>query len=122
PKNSAISIPAAIGSRKQGGDMNTFDQNRRRVLASGAAMLATALLPTHVFAQNDKEFRIGALNPITGAGGFYGAGMQKTILMVAEDINKEGGAAGRMLRVFAEDCQSSPDAAALAVKKLISVN
>lgn len=102
--------------------MENFDQTRRRVLASGAALLAGALLPAHAFAENKKEFRIGALNPITGAGGFYGPGMQKTILMVAQDVNAAGGAAGRMLRVFAEDCQTSPEAAALAVRKLVSVN
>lgn len=102
--------------------MENFDHTRRRVLAAGAAALAGALLPVHAFSQDAKEFRIGALNPITGAGGLYGTGMQKTILMMADDINAAGGAAGRMLRVFAEDCQSMPDAAALAVKKLISIN
>ncbi|OZA91581.1 MAG: amino acid ABC transporter substrate-binding protein, partial [Azorhizobium sp. 39-67-5] len=67
-------------------------------------------------------FRIGALNPITGAGAPYGTGMQKMILAAAEMVNAAGGAAGRKLEVSAEDTQTQPQAAVLAAKKLIEVN
>ncbi|MFM7570979.1 MAG: ABC transporter substrate-binding protein, partial [Betaproteobacteria bacterium] len=55
------------------------------------------------------SFRIGALNPITGAGSPYGPGMQRAILMAAEEVNAAGGAGGRRLEVFAEDTQTKPD-------------
>ena len=53
---------------------------RRILLASGAGLLAA---PRLVRAQAET-FRIGALNPVTGAGSPYGGGMQKTILAAVE--------------------------------------
>ncbi len=70
----------------------------------------------------EEVFRIGALNPVSGAGGPYGGGMQKMILAAAAEVNAAGGAGGRRLEVVAEDTQTSPDAAVLAAKKLIEVN
>ena len=96
---------------------------RRQLLAgTGAGGLALSLgrnLPA--FAASDT-FRIGALNPVSGAGGPYGSGMQKMIIAAAAEVNAAGGAGGRKLEVFAEDTQTTPDAAVLAVKKLIEVN
>lgn len=95
--------------------------NRRQSLiacAAGAALLAAG----PVFAQSAPTFRIGALNPITGAGANYGSGMQKTILFAVEEVNAAGGAAGRKLEVFAEDDQTTPNSAVLAAKKLLEVN
>ena len=65
---------------------------------------------------------MAALNPVTGAGSTYGAGMQKTILFAADEVKKAGGADSRPLEIYAEDTQTSPDAAVLAVRKLIDVN
>ncbi len=65
---------------------------------------------------------VGALNPVSGAGGTYGPGMQKAILMAAEEINAAGGAAGQKISVVAEDTQTSPEAAVNAAKKLVEVN
>jgi len=92
------------------------------LLGAGAGGLALGIgrnLPA--FAAGDT-FRIGALNPVTGAGGPYGPGMQKMIIAAAKEVNAAGGAGGRKLEVFAEDTQTTPDAAVLAVKKLIEVN
>jgi len=95
---------------------------RRQTLASLAALAGSGLMPSLTFAQDTGTFRIGALNPITGAGGPYGTGMQKMIAAAAEVVNAAGGAAGRMFEVFAEDTQTQPQAAVLAAKKLIEVN
>lgn len=65
---------------------------------------------------------VGALNPVSGAGGPYGPGMQKAILFAAEEINAAGGAAGQEIKVVAEDTQTSPEAAVNAAKKLVEVN
>ena len=48
--------------------------------------------------------------------------MQKTILFAAEAIKQAGGVDGRPIQVYAEDTQTAPDAAVLAVRKLIDVN
>lgn len=102
--------------------MDKFNHSRRQIITAGAALLGTAIAPSSVLSQTDNVFRIGALNPITGAGGPYGSGMQKIIIAVAEEINAAGGAGGRRLEVVAEDCQTKPEVAALAVKKLLEVN
>lgn len=94
----------------------------RRTMLAGAAG-ATALLATPGIARAQAEtFRIGALNPVTGAGSPYGGGMQRMILAAAEAVNAAGGVNGRRLEVFAEDSQTQPQAAVLAAKKLIDVN
>ena len=94
--------------------------NRRQFIIGGAVSTLAAALPA--FAQAPASFRIGALNPITGAGANYGAGMQKSIVFAAAEINAAGGAAGRKFEVFAEDDQTTPNAGVLAAKKLIEVN
>lgn len=95
---------------------------RRDLLAPPAAAALAAILPRAVLAQGQGTFRIGALNPITGGGSPYGPGMQKAILLAAEEVNAAGGAGGRKLEVFAEDTQTKPEAAVLAAKKLIDIN
>lgn len=91
---------------------------RRLVLGATAGTLA---VPNVVRAQAET-FRIGALNPITGAGSPYGTGMQRMIQAAVEAINSAGGVNGRRIEVFTEDTQTSPQAAVLAAKKLIEVN
>jgi branched-chain amino acid transport system substrate-binding protein len=92
---------------------------RRQTLAgTGLALLAT----TPAARAQNATYRIGALNPVTGAGGTYGAGMQKTILFAVEEVKRGGGVDGRTLEVLAEDGQTSPDPAVLAARKLIDAN
>jgi branched-chain amino acid transport system substrate-binding protein len=91
---------------------------RRVLLGAGAGLLAA---PNVVRAQAET-FRIGALNPVTGAGSPYGSGMQRMIGAAVEAINAAGGANGRRIEVFSEDTQTTPQAAVLAAKKLIEVN
>lgn len=102
--------------------MDKINIKRRRVIVSGAVLAGTAIVSAPAFSQPAKVFRIGALNPVTGAGSPYGAVMQKMIFAVAAEINAAGGAGGRKLEVIAEDCQTKPEVAALAVKKLLEVN
>ncbi|MCZ8375721.1 MAG: ABC transporter substrate-binding protein [Beijerinckiaceae bacterium] len=95
--------------------------SRRTILQALAAATLTGSLGQRAFAQAES-FRIGALNPITGAGSPYGTGMQKMIVAAVEMVNAAGGAGGRRFEVFAEDTQTTPQAAVLAAKKLIEVN
>lgn len=96
--------------------------SRRELIQSSLSAALASALPGTVFAQAGSVFRIGALNPITGAGSPYGPGMQRAILMAVEEVNAAGGAGGRKLEAVAEDTQTKPDAAVLAAKKLIDVN
>ncbi len=103
--------------------MKTNTMNRRTLLGSAVAgaVLASGALPRIAFAAGSPA-RVGALNPVSGAGGPYGPGMQKAIIAAAAEINAAGGAAGQQIEVIAEDTQTSPDSAVNAVKKLVDVN
>jgi branched-chain amino acid transport system substrate-binding protein len=98
-------------------DVMTANVTRRQAIA-GAGLILLAGTPARA---QSATYRIGALNPVTGAGGTYGAGMQKTILFAINEV-KQTGIDGRTLEVFAEDTQTSPDAAVLAARKLIDAN
>jgi branched-chain amino acid transport system substrate-binding protein len=102
-----------------------MDHSRRHIIRQGTGIALAASLPsafTRALAQGTDTLRIGALNPVTGAGSPYGGGMQKAIIMAAGEVNAAGGVAGRKIEIFAEDSQTSPEAGVLAAKKLIEVN
>ena len=96
------------------------DAHRRNLILAPAAAALAGIAPS-AFAQA-APFRIGALNPVTGAGSPYGPGMQKAILMAVDEINAAGGAGGRKLEAFAEDTQTRPEAAVLADRKSTRLN
>ncbi|OZI79627.1 ABC transporter substrate-binding protein [Bordetella genomosp. 2] len=101
---------------------NLINHKRRRFVSSSAAIGALAMLPWVSRAQQAAPFRVGALNSITGVGGPYGGAMLQAIRIAVDEVNAAGGAAGRPLELYAEDDQTKPDAAVLAVKKLIEIN
>jgi branched-chain amino acid transport system substrate-binding protein len=94
--------------------------NLRSTMLLGSIAMAASLIAAPAISQ--EAYRIGALNPVTGAGNTYGSGMQKSIIAAAAEVNAAGGAAGRKLEVLAEDGQTSAEPAVLAAKKLIEVN
>lgn len=95
-------------------------RTRRQLITTLAAGLAVGAAP--LARAQDNRIRIGALNPVTGAGSPYGTGMQKMIVAAAESVNAAGGVLGRRIEIVAEDSQTNPQAAVLAAKKLIEVN
>ena len=102
--------------------MSDIIRPTRRGAVAGLAAAFAAPSFSAAFAQSGDVFRIGALNPVTGAGSPYGSGMQKMIVAAVEAVNAAGGAGGRKLEVVAGDPQTTPQAAVLAAKKLIEVN
>jgi branched-chain amino acid transport system substrate-binding protein len=87
-----------------------------------AGLAAFAMVVAAVPAWAQDVYRVGALNPVTGAGSTYGSGMQKSIIAAVAEVNAAGGAGGRRFEALAEDTQTSPEPAVLAAKKLIEVN
>lgn len=71
---------------------------------------------------SQAQFKVGALNPLTGVGGPYGPGMLAAIRIAAEEVNAAGGILGQKVEIISEDTQTDPDAAVRAAKKLIEVN
>jgi branched-chain amino acid transport system substrate-binding protein len=95
---------------------------RRDLLKAVATAGVIASAPAIGRAQSKEPIPIGALCPLTGAGGAYGPDMQKAIVTVAERINKSGGIHGRQIQIFPEDSQTNPEAAVRAARKLFDVN
>jgi branched-chain amino acid transport system substrate-binding protein len=87
-----------------------------------AALVGAAMIAAAAPAWAQDVYRVGALNPVTGAGSTYGSGMQKSIYAAVAEVNAAGGAGGRRFEALAEDTQTSPEPAVLAAKKLIEVN
>jgi len=94
--------------------------SRRQFLVTTAAGVGLGIMGRPSWAA--EEIRVGALNPLTGAGSPYGPGMQKAIALAAEQINKAGGPVGMKIRLFTEDTETNPEAGVRAAKKLIEVN
>jgi len=94
--------------------------NRRNLLAVTIAGLVASQFAMPAFAQQES-FKIGSLNPVTGAGSPYGGGMLKAIQLAVAEVNGAGGAGGAKFEVFAEDSQTNPQAAVLGAKKLLDV-
>jgi branched-chain amino acid transport system substrate-binding protein len=95
---------------------------RRQLLKAGAAAGAVLGAPAILRAQSKEPIPIGVLSPLTGAGGSYGADMQRAVTAVVERINKAGGIHGRPIQLFHEDDQTNAEAGVRAARKLIDVN
>ncbi len=93
---------------------------RRRFILTSAAGVGLGMLGRPAWAS--EEIRIGALNPLTGAGSPYGPGMQKAIALAAEEINRAGGPLAMKIRLITDDTETNPEAGVRGAKKLIEVN
>lgn len=98
-----------------------FTISRRGTLAAAGAAAVVSALPHRLLAQ-DGPIRLGALNPLTGAGGSYGPVMREAIERGVKLINDNGGLLGREVELYGEDTQTNPDAAVRAARKLIDAD
>src|SRR3954468_23170117 len=87
---------------------------RRRVIGYGAsagALGASMLVPAPwqaAFGQA-KAFKIGTLQPLSGAGAAGGKTALVGLQMAVDRINKAGGINGRPLEIVIADDESKPD-------------
>jgi branched-chain amino acid transport system substrate-binding protein len=95
---------------------------RRSLLGGAAALLGTGLLPGRLAAQSDGPIKLGALVPMSGAGGAFGPGILAAQQLVVDEVNAAGGVLGRKLALVIEDDQSNPENAVRAAHKLIDVD
>jgi branched-chain amino acid transport system substrate-binding protein len=84
--------------------------------AIGAAMLVPA--PWREAFGQAKAYRIGTLQPLTGAAAAGGITALVGTQMAVERINKAGGINGRPVELIVEDYQSKPDAGRRKAEKL----
>ena len=85
-----------------------------------AMFLAACLLIPMTEVQAAEAYKVGAVFSVTGRASFLGDPEKKTVLMLQEEINKEGGINGHPLEVVIYDDEGDATKCALAVRKLIT--
>ncbi|UFN51529.1 ABC transporter substrate-binding protein (plasmid) [Roseomonas sp. OT10] len=86
--------------------MNVFTSGR---LAGLATLVVMALAAGAAHAQSSLQ--VSVVLPLTGNGAFLGQGQQRTLQVLQEQVNKEGGIGGRPLEFVFRDDQTSPQVA-----------
>jgi branched-chain amino acid transport system substrate-binding protein len=97
-----------------------FDPTRRSLLRAGLATGALFAQSPRLRAQG-APIPLGALVPLTGAGGPYGPSMAKAAKAVVDQVNAAGGILGRHITISVVDDQTNPDAGVRAARQLIDV-
>jgi len=87
--------------------------------ALGAIALA-ALLIAPAVGWAAETFKIGALFSVTGRTSFLGDPEKKSLEMVVDEINAQGGIDGRKVEAVVYDTEGDPTKAVLAVNKLVN--
>lgn len=82
--------------------------------------LVFAATVSPVMAQD--TIKVGAILAVTGPASFLGAPEEKTLVMMVDDINKNGGIKGHKLELIVKDSGGSPEKALSFAKQLIEEN
>jgi len=94
---------------------------RRRVLAaSGIGLGATMLspIPLRLALAQSKPYRIGTMQPLSGAAAIIGKTALVGVQMAVDRINKAGGINGRPVELIVADYESKPDVGRRKAEKL----
>jgi len=86
-------------------------------LAFGGTMLAPG--PWRIAIAQAKPFKIGTIQPLTGAAAAVGKTALVGVQMAVDRINKDGGIKGRPIDLITEDDESKPDVGRRKVEKLL---
>jgi branched-chain amino acid transport system substrate-binding protein len=86
--------------------------NPRRIFAAApAAFLAVAMLSGTAVRAADPPITIPVILPLTGPGAFLGSTQQKTLQILQDVVNKDGGIKNRPVNFVFLDDQTSPQVA-----------
>ncbi len=98
---------------------------KRRIFAVKVALISSALIVGSAFGQNkydtganDKEIKIGHINPYSGPASAYGT-IGKSIAAWFEKVNAEGGINGRKIKFISLDDGYSPPKTVEQARKLV---
>jgi branched-chain amino acid transport system substrate-binding protein len=94
--------------------------SRRRVLATSAALGGVVLAPAplrYALAQS-KPYKIGTLQPLSGAAAIIGKTALVGVQMAVDRINAAGGINGRKVELIVADYESKPDVGRRKAEKL----
>ncbi len=85
------------------------------ILASVFVLTASVAL-----AEEKKPVKIGVMAPVTGQWASEGQDMVNIVTLLAAEVNKNGGAGGRMIEIEVGDDGGSPKTAVLAAQRLVA--
>ena len=88
--------------------------------AIAAAVVVLIVTDAGIAIAGAGTYKIGAVFAVTGRASFLGDPEAKTVKMVVDRINKNGGINGVPLEIIVKDSQGDATKATLAVKKLIT--
>jgi branched-chain amino acid transport system substrate-binding protein len=95
---------------------------RRRLVGYGAGAIGATLLvpaPWRAAFGQAKPYKIGTLQPLSGAGAAGGKTALVGVQMAADRINKSGGINGRPVEIVVADDESKPDVGRRKTEKLV---
>jgi len=95
---------------------------RRRLVGYGAGVLGAAMLvpaPWRAAFGQAKPYKIGTLQPLSGAGAAGGKTALVGVQMAVDRINKSGGINGRPVEIVVADDESKPDVGRRKTEKLL---
>ena len=95
---------------------------RIKDIARTAAFCALALLglaPVFAAPSAAQPIKIGAIFAVTGPAAYLGAPEEKTVRMLVDDINKNGGILGRQVQLVIKDSGASSEKAISFARQLI---
>ncbi|MSP02230.1 MAG: hypothetical protein EXR07_14440 [Acetobacteraceae bacterium] len=95
---------------------------RRRFVGWGGGILGTAMLvpaPWQAAFGAEKAYKIGTLQPLSGAGAAIGKTAMVGTQMAVDRINKSGGINGRPVELIIADYESKPDVGRRKAEKLV---
>src|SRR5437764_13166037 len=100
--------------------VNTARPTRRRVLSGGVGLGATIFVPApwQTAFGAPKPYRIGTLQPLSGAAAIIGKTALVGAQMAVDRINKSGGINGRPIELIVADYESKPDVGRRKAEKL----
>ncbi len=86
-------------------------------IIQGLVMLLTLAVATSALAAD--TIKIGAIFSVTGPASFLGEPEKNTALMLAEEINKNGGVLGKQIEVIVYDDETNVNKCVMAAQKLL---
>jgi len=92
---------------------------KRILLTLLTLTLVLSIFFTGCKAKEVETVKIGAILAVTGGASFLGAPEAKTIEMLAEQINADGGINGRQIELIIKDSAANPEKAISFAKQLI---
>jgi branched-chain amino acid transport system substrate-binding protein len=108
------------------GGSNTFwysgKVTRRRLVGWGAGVLGATILvpePWRAAFGQAKPYKLGTIQPLSGAGAAGGKTALVGVEMAVDRINKSGGINGRPVELVVADDESKPDVARRKAQKLV---